>query len=283
MKRYELTDPQWELIEPLLPQRTATTGRPPKDPREKLNGILWCLCSGAPWRDVPERFGRWQTVYDYYRNWRDDGTFDRIVEALQIHLDRHGQIDWDLWCIDGSTIRATRAAAGATKKSLTQHPQEPEDHALGRSRGGFSSKIHLVTDGRGLPLAVEVTPGQRHESTQVEAVMNDIAIPQPLGRPRKRPRRLAGDKAYSSHSIREWLHAHRISGVIPRKSNERKGSHPFDQQSYRRRSVIEQCVGWLKECRRIGTRFEKLAISFMAMFKLAMIRRYLRLAFSDRA
>lgn len=116
MKRYELTDQQWQWIEPLLPKRTATTGRPPQDPRQMLNGILWCLCSGAPWRDVPERFGSWQTVYDYYRNWRDDGTFDRIVEALQIHLDRDGKIDWSLWCIDGSTIRATRAAAGATKK-----------------------------------------------------------------------------------------------------------------------------------------------------------------------
>ncbi len=140
-----------------------------------------------------------------------------------------------------------------------------------------------MTDGRGLPLAVEVTPGQRHESTQVETVMNDIAIPQPLGRPRKRPHRLAGDKAYSSGPIRQWLHAHRISGVIPRKSNEKNSGRPFDKQSYRRRSVIEQCVGWLKECRRIGTRFEKLAVSFLAMFKLAMIRRYLKLAFSDRA
>jgi transposase len=71
--------------------------------------------------------------------------------------------------------------------------------------------------------------------------------------------------------------------VIPRKSNEKNRGRPFDKQSYRRRSVIEQCVGWLKECRRIGTRFEKLAVSFLAMFKLAMIRRYLRLAFSDRA
>jgi len=143
--------------------------------------------------------------------------------------------------------------------------------------------MHLVTDGRGLPLAVEVTAGQRHESTQLETVMNDIAIPQPLGRPRKRPKRLAGDKAYSSHPIRQWLRAHGISGVIPRKSNERKGSRPFDKQSYRRRAIIEQCVGWLKECRRIGTRFEKLAVSFLAMLKLAMIRRYLKLAFSDRA
>ena len=120
MKRYELTDEQWQLIEPLLPKRTATTGRPPKDPRHMFDGILWDLCSGAPWRDMPERFGPWQTVYDYYRNWRNQGTFDRIVGTLQIHLDRQGKIDWDLWCIDGSTVRATRAAAGASKKK--SHP-----------------------------------------------------------------------------------------------------------------------------------------------------------------
>jgi transposase len=140
-----------------------------------------------------------------------------------------------------------------------------------------------VTDGRGLPLVVEVTPGQRHESTRVEAVMNDIAIPQPVGRPRKRPKRLVGDKGYSYPTIRQWLRAHGIGAVIPRKSNQRKGSRPFDKQGYRRRSIIEQCVGWLKECRRIGTRFEKLAVSFLAMLKLAMIRRYLKLTFSDRA
>ena len=143
--------------------------------------------------------------------------------------------------------------------------------------------MHLVTDGRGLPLAVEVTPGQRHESTQVETVMNDIAIPQPLGRPRQRPHRLAGDKGYSFPTIRQWLHAHGIRAVIPRKSNQNPERYPFDKRSYRRRCVIEQCVGWLKECRRIGTRFEKLAISFLAMLKMAMIRRYLKLTFSDRA
>ncbi|MGE5294610.1 MAG: IS5 family transposase [Solirubrobacterales bacterium] len=141
----------------------------------------------------------------------------------------------------------------------------------------------MVTDGRGLPLAVEVTAGQRHESTQVETVMDGIAIPRPIGRPRKRPKRLAGDKGYSYPRIRRWLRAHGIKAVIPRRSNERPGRGPFDELSYRRRSVIEQCVGWLKECRRIGTRFEKLAISFVAMFTLAMIQRYLKLLFSDRA
>jgi len=277
-RRYELADEQWELIELILPKRTAQTGRKPRDPRPMLNGMVWILRSGAPWRDLPERYGPWQTVYDYYRHWRNNGTFDRFLSALHVRLDPNGRIDGDLWCIDGSSVRAARAAAGAAK-SLTPHPQEPADHAWGRSRGGWGSKFHLVTDGRGLPPAVEVTLGQRHESTQVEAVMDTIAIPQPVGRPRKRPKRLAGDKGYSYSTIRRWLRAHGITVVIPRKSNQRKGRGPFDKKNYRRRSVIEQCVGWLKECRRIGIRFEKLAISFLAMFKLAMIQRYLTLMF----
>ena len=169
------------------------------------------------------------------------------------------------------------------KKSLRKYRDEPEDHALGRSKGGFGSKFHLVTDGSGVPLAVEVTAGQQHESTQVETVLDSIGIPQPIGRPRKRPKRLAGDKAYSVHRIRDWLHAHGISPVIPRKSNEKYQNNNFDKESYRRRSVIEQCVGWFKECRRIATRFEKLAVSFLAMFRVAIIQRYLKIAFSDRA
>jgi len=169
------------------------------------------------------------------------------------------------------------------KKSLQKHRNEPQDHALGRSKGGFGSKFHLVTDGAGVPLAVEVTAGQRHESTQVETVLDNIGIPQPIGRPRKRPKRLAGDKAYSVGRIRDWLRAHGIRPVIPRKSNEKYQNKNFDRQSYRQRSVIEQCVGWLKECRRIATRFEKLALSFLAMFKVAIIQRYLKIAFSDRA
>jgi len=115
MKRHELTSEQWSLIEPLL-SPVAKTGRPPKDRRVMLNGILWILRTGAPWRDLPERFGAWRTVYGYFQQWRADGTFDRILEALQIRLDREGKIDWDLWCIDGSNVRAARAAAGASKK-----------------------------------------------------------------------------------------------------------------------------------------------------------------------
>jgi transposase len=126
MKRHELTDEQWESIEALLPKRTAQTGRKPKDPRQMLNGILWILRTGAPWRDLPERFGPWKTVYHYFCRWRDDGTFERILQALQVRLDRKGQIDWDLWCIDGSSVRASRASAGALKKASRNTAMNPK-------------------------------------------------------------------------------------------------------------------------------------------------------------
>lgn len=133
---------------------------------------------------------------------------------------------------------------------------------------------------------MEVTAGQVHESTQVESVMNGIAIPQRLGRPRTRPRRLAADKGYSVRRVRDWLRSRGIKPVIPHKCNEAAyydGRVKFDKAAYRQRAVVEQCVGWMKESRRIGTRFEKLAVNFHGMLQLAMIRRYLKLLFSDRA
>lgn len=126
MKRHELADEQWGFVHPLLPPRKAKTGRPARDSRQMLNGILWILRTGAPWRDLPERFGPWQTVYDHFRHWRRDGVYDRILQALQIRLDREGRIDWDLWCIDGSSVRASRAAAGAPKKVSAGTAKSPK-------------------------------------------------------------------------------------------------------------------------------------------------------------
>jgi transposase len=116
MKRHALTDEQWLLVDPLIPRSTAKTGRPPSDRRLMLDGIFWILNTGAPWRDLPERFGPWQTVYDHFRRWRKSGVYAIIIEALQVKLDQQGLIDWDLWCVDGASVRATRAAAGADKK-----------------------------------------------------------------------------------------------------------------------------------------------------------------------
>jgi transposase len=130
-----------------------------------------------------------------------------------------------------------------------------------------------------------VTAGQVNESTRVESVVGTY-IASRKRRRRKKPRRLAGDKGYSIPRVRDWLSEHGIEPVIPHKDNEKARWDPrvkFDKSTYRRRCVVEQCVGWLKENRRIGTRFEKLAIHFHGMIQLAMIRRYLRMLFSDRA
>ena len=125
MKRHELTDEQWALVERHVPRSTARTGRPASDRRTQLNGIFWILATGAPWRDLPERFGPWQTVYDHFRRWRKSGVFAAIIESLQVKLDRDGYINWELWCVDGSSVRAARAAAGADKKVSTGTPTSP--------------------------------------------------------------------------------------------------------------------------------------------------------------
>ncbi len=156
---------------------------------------------------------------------------------------------------------------------------EPADHALGRSRGGFGSKLHLVCDANRLPLAVVVTAGQRQECTQFEAVMDAVRVRRPgRGRPRSRPAAVAGDKGYSYPHSRRWLRRHGIEAVIPRRSDQRPGDgrHRFDRAAYRRRAGIEPCVGWLKEHRAVGTRFDTLAVNFRATVQLAMIRSYLR-------
>ncbi len=161
---------------------------------------------------------------------------------------------------------------------------EPRDHALGRSRGGFTTKLHLVTDGTGLPLAVALSAGQAHESRYVEQVLDAVHIPRRRGgRRRQRPRARAGDKGYSYAHIRRWLRAHHVRAVIPeRRDQVRQRAHrpvrkpAFDRVAYRQRHVIENCVGWLKEARGVATRFEKLAIHYLGVLKLGIIRKLLR-------
>lgn len=135
--------------------------------------MLFWLHTGVQWRDLPERYGPWQTVYSRFRRWSRDGLWDRILAVLQRDLDAVGKIEWTVWCIDGSNVRAHKAAARG-EKNLP--PNEPCDHALGRSRGGFGSKVHLLTDSTGLPLAVAVSPGQAAEMRFVSAVLDQVRI-----------------------------------------------------------------------------------------------------------
>lgn len=114
-KRHELTDEQWQQLEPLLPAQKPKTGRPNLEHRSVINGILWILKTGAPWRDLPERYGKWQTVASRFYRWQQNGVWEGIFAQLQQMKDGDGQIDWQVHYVDGSIIRAHQHAAGAKK------------------------------------------------------------------------------------------------------------------------------------------------------------------------
>lgn len=122
--RHELSEEEWLLIAPFLPDPKSgpgKPGRPPRPNRQVLNGMLWLLRTGAPWRDLPRsRFGPWQTVYHRFAKWRSEGVFEALVEGLLGVLNEADKIDWDLWCVDGSVARAARCAGGARKKGGRQ-------------------------------------------------------------------------------------------------------------------------------------------------------------------
>jgi transposase len=143
--------------------------------------------------------------------------------------------------------------------------------ALGRSQGGFSSKLHLRAEGHGRPITAVLTSGERHEQVALEALLDQGAIRHPgRGRSRLRPRRTAGDKSYSSPTARGRLRRRHIRAVIPSKSNQRRQPN-FDRTAYRRRNRVERLINRLKQFRRIATRYEKRATNYLAMVHISML------------
>jgi transposase len=117
MGRGELRDRQWQQLEPLLPPQKPTTGRPAKDHRRIINGILWVLRTGAPWRDLPERYGPWCTVASCFYRWRKEGLWDRLLMAVQQRANIKGELNWAVHYVDSTMVRAHQHAAGARGKS----------------------------------------------------------------------------------------------------------------------------------------------------------------------
>lgn len=273
MSRHSLTDREWNAIRVFLPkERPKKAGRPWVPHRQVINGILWVLCTGGSWRDVPPEFGKYKTIYNRFRRWTGERLWQRIVAKLLHRLDSLGRIDRSLWCMDGSMIRAHRVASGALKGERNIE-ENAKKHALGRSRGGYSTKIHVATDAQGVPLAVTATPGQNGEAPEFENLI--ASIPLSLQRKAKRPQAVAGDKAYSSNAIRSYLRRKGISDVIPTRTNERRCKR-FAKQLYKKRNIVERVIGRLKEHRRIATRYDKIMSHYLAMITIACLRLILK-------
>ncbi|MFF5767243.1 IS5 family transposase [Streptomyces tanashiensis] len=201
MERGDLTDAEWERLRPLLPVSNRRCGRW-RNHRQAINGILHRVRTGVQWRDLPERFGPWKTVYERHRLWSADGTWERLLQQVQAAADAAGEIDWDV-SADSTIVRAHQHAVGArtdrpptfTSKGAreVEHQDEPlwqsrvvrlveggaGGEGLGRSRGGFTSKLHLSADGRCRPLSLIVTTGQRADCTQFKSVLDKIRVPRP--------------------------------------------------------------------------------------------------------
>ena len=273
MSRYNLTDREWNAIRVYLPaERPRKAGRPWIPHRQVINGILWVLRTGCIWAEVPSEFGKAKTIYNRFWRWSREGLWNRIFGELIRYRNSTGKVNRTVWCIDSSVIRAHRVAAGARKGGLSSE-QNAQKQALGRSRGGYSTKIHLVTDEKGLPLAITATPGQAGETPELQGLLN--SIPFSIHRKSKRPKSIAGDKAYSAKATRTYLTRKGIVDVIPRRANETQQTR-FRKALYKKRNIVERVIGWLKEDRRIATRYEKTVQNFLAMATIAAIRLILK-------
>jgi transposase len=245
--------------------------------------MLWKLATGVPWRDLPARYGPWQTCYERFGRWQADGTWQRLLAHAQTRSDAVGEVDWEV-------VWSTRPSSGPTstppgpEKGTVQLPRSAAevDQALGRSRGGRTTKVHLAADGRGRPLAMVVTAGQRHESTQLEPLLDAIRVPRSgPGRPRKRPTHLIADRGYSYTTCRRLLRQRRIAHTIPERSDQQqlrarrgaRGGRPpvVDPVRYRHRNVVERTIARLKQHRAIATRYDKLAVSYHSWLVLAAL------------
>jgi transposase len=234
--RYELADYEWTVIKPMLPNKPR--GVPRVNDRRVLNGIFWVLRSGAPWRDLPEAFGPYTTCYNRFVRWRRAGVWSGIIDALAAAQDAAVQM------IDTSIVRVHQHGACITGN---------QRQSMGRSRGGLTSKIH----------ALALSPGESHDNRLAGKLLSRL----------KSGSMLLADRGYDW--IRELAMKKGAWANIPPKSN-RTDPICFSPYLYHARNRVERFFNRIKQCRRVATRYDKLAVNYLAFVQLASIRLWLR-------
>jgi len=245
----DLTDEQWDLIGRFLPEpvrRANGRGRPWRENRAVLNGILWILRTGAPWADLPDRYPSYQTCHRRFQQWVRTGVLRSIVENLAQALHDEGYLDLQEAFIDGSFASAKRGRA-----------------CVGKTKSGKGSKIMAIADRQGLPVAVHVESATPHEVTPVRATLAARFVKQ-------LPVRLIGDNAYESDRLDADLARRGVELIAPhRRTRTHRTQDGRPLRRYRRRWKIERLFAWFQNFRRIVVRYERFAENFLGMLHLA--------------
>lgn len=247
---YHLTDSQWKKIEFFFPARRR--GRPPLNPRVVLNGILWILRSGARWRDLPSRYGNWNSVYHKFRQWIRVGLFEKILRALNFASNKYSLVQ-----IDSTFCKVHKHGLGARKILGNQ--------AIGVSRGGYNTKIHALVNEYFQLIGVVLTGGQIHDSECAITLLSTVNL---VGKT------VLADKAFNSEKIRMFIQEQGATVCVPDKTNA-VIKHDFDAQLYKHRNIVERFFQRIKEFRHIAIRFDKLDICFLNFIFLAAFIRHL--------
>jgi len=241
MPRLLLSDEHWSKLRKIL-RRMAIYDKP--DLRLTVEGILYRMRVGCPWRDLPKTFGCWNSIYKRFNAWSAAGKCVEIFKALVV------EPDWEWVFIDGSYAKAHQHSSGAASD---------DDEAIGKSRAGNTSKIHLVVDAHGLPVDFEVTGGQVNDCTAAPELI--IRLP--------KAETIIADKGYDSERIRDTIELQGARPVIPRKRNSIKGNADLDRGLYRYRHLVENAFARLKHYRAVASRFDKLKRNYESVVAMA--------------
>ncbi|HEX9967215.1 MAG TPA: IS5 family transposase [Solirubrobacterales bacterium] len=250
MDRLVLSDEQWERISGLIIGRPDQCGSTGRDNRMFVEGVLWIVRTGSPWRDLPEVFGGWNSVFRRFSRWSRKSVWQRMFSAMS------DDPDFEYLIIDSTIVRAHQHASGAKGG--------PRNQAIGRSRGGLTTKIHLAVRGLGCPVRFVLTAGQTGDAPQAAALLDGQAA-----------EAVIADTAYDADHIRATIAKMSAEAVIP-SSPSRSRKYPLDTHLYAQRHLVECCISKLKQFRRVATRFEKTAQNYRAVVTIAAIVLWLR-------